>query len=250
MAFLTIPLANTVAAPASTTWTLQITNLSSITLNLTYIDILALPKTAVTADLVCYGNPVASGDWGGAKLSDILNQVGIDPSVTSVDFKASDGYSVSIPLDMAMRPDVIIAYDLSGSPLAEGLRLVIPGANGNMWISMITSITMSTTTLTQAASSKSNINPLEPYQQTTTNTTTPTLQPQPAQTPTPALTSKPTVEPTVPLANFTQPPSAQQVSGSVVSGLSSETVVWVLIGASVVAVAGGFAVYSRKKLKA
>ena len=249
MAFLTIPLASTVAAPATTTWTLQITSLSSITLNLTYIDILALPKTTVAADLACYGNPVASGDWGGAKLSDLLNQVGIDPSVTSVVFKASDGYSVSIPLDMAMRPDVIIAYDLSGSPLAEGLRLVIPGANGNMWISMITSITMNTTTLTQATSSKSNVNPSEPYQPTT-NTTTPTLRSQPTQTLIPAPISKPTVEPTVPPANVTQPPSAKQVSGSVVSGLSLETVVWVLIGASVVAVAGGFTVYVRKKLKA
>ncbi|HLN90008.1 MAG TPA: molybdopterin-dependent oxidoreductase [Candidatus Binatia bacterium] len=248
MAFLTIPLASTVAAPTTATWTLQITNLSSTTLNLTNQDILALPKTTVTADLACYGNPVASGDWGGAKLSDILNKVGIDPSVTSVDFKASDGYSVSIPLDMAMRSDVILAYNLSGSPLAEGLRLVIPGANGNMWISMITSIKMNTTTLTQATSSKSNVSPSEPYQPTT-NTTTPPFQPQPTQTPTPALTSKPTVEPTVPPANATQLTSAQQVSGSVVSGLSLENVVWVLIGAAVI-VAGGFAVYSRKKLKA
>ena len=42
-----------------------------------------------------------------------------------------------------MRPDVIIAYKLNSYPLMETLRLVIPDANGNMWIAMITSISLS-----------------------------------------------------------------------------------------------------------
>ncbi len=44
-----------------------------------------------------------------------------------------------------MRPDVIIAYELDGNPLKENLRLVLPGTSGNLWISMIASITLSST---------------------------------------------------------------------------------------------------------
>ena len=38
----------------------------------------------------------------------------------------------------------MIAYEKDDKPLAEGLRLIVPGANGAAWIAMITSITMST----------------------------------------------------------------------------------------------------------
>jgi hypothetical protein len=44
---------------------------------------------------------------------------------------------------MVIRSDVIIAYEKDHAPLLETLRLVIPEANGNLWISMITSMNMS-----------------------------------------------------------------------------------------------------------
>ena len=39
-----------------------------------------------------------------------------------------------------MGENVILSYQLDGEPLAEGLRLVIPEANGNVWIAGITQI--------------------------------------------------------------------------------------------------------------
>jgi hypothetical protein len=42
-----------------------------------------------------------------------------------------------------MQPQTIIAYQKDGQPLFEGLRLILMGANGAAWISLITTITMS-----------------------------------------------------------------------------------------------------------
>jgi DMSO/TMAO reductase YedYZ molybdopterin-dependent catalytic subunit len=127
---------------ASTEWNLRVSN-SSTVVYYSYEQLLAMPVTTVNANLACYGSPVANGDWSGVSLSYLLDQSGLDQTTVSVTFGASDGYVVSLSLDEALRSDVIIAYQLNGVPLTETLRLVMPLFNGNMWIAMITSITMS-----------------------------------------------------------------------------------------------------------
>ena len=86
---------------------------------------------------------------GGIKLSDLLNQIGIDQSVATIDFTAQDGYLVSMPINTAMGSDIIVAYDLEGAQLKGALRLVVPEANGNIWIARITSIKMSLSSVDQ-----------------------------------------------------------------------------------------------------
>jgi DMSO/TMAO reductase YedYZ molybdopterin-dependent catalytic subunit len=129
---------------ADTGWTVQINNHAGTTIELTYEDLLAMPKTSVFAELYCYGVLVASGEWGGVKLELLLEKAGLDQEVRSVDFVAQDQYRVSVPIEEALRSDLIVAYEKDGAPLSEVLRLVIPGANGNVWIAKIISITAST----------------------------------------------------------------------------------------------------------
>ncbi len=122
---------------------LQITNLSGTTFNFTYDQLLAMPKTTVTSDLLCDGVQKATGDWGGVSLNYLLTQAQISPDVLSVDFNATDHYRTSIPISLAMQPQIIIAYDLNNQTLNEGLRLILPGINGPLWIASISSIGMS-----------------------------------------------------------------------------------------------------------
>ncbi len=206
-----------------------------------------MPKTTVYADLLCYGTPVSSGDWEGVKLSDLLNEVSLDPSAMSVDFKAQDGYTVSIPIEMALRPDVIVAYDLSGLPLSETLRLVVPNSNGNIWISMITQITLDTKSLSDAIAATPSLSSTQQFRPSTDiPTTQPSPQPtqqQPTSTPAPKINT--TVEPT----NVTLSQSEQQVSGVVGSGFSLGMVWWVLVGVCVVVVVVGFGVFARRRVR-
>lgn len=107
-------------------------------------DLANMPRTTVQADLYCYGMLVTRGEWAGVELGYLMGQVGVgNLEQVSIDLKASDGYEIKdFPLSTAKRSDVIIAYEKNGTALSEQVRLVVPGTNGNVWISMITQITV------------------------------------------------------------------------------------------------------------
>lgn len=133
-------------------------------------DICKLPKYTVTATLQCAGNrrtamsksrtvkgvgwdiaALGNAVWGGAKLADVLELVGI-PYLTSitqsggkhVEFVSIDKckeenggpYKASIPLSQATNPeaDVLLAYEMNGEPINRDhgypLRVVVPGVIG------------------------------------------------------------------------------------------------------------------------
>jgi DMSO/TMAO reductase YedYZ molybdopterin-dependent catalytic subunit len=124
--------------------TLEIVNLSGASYVFSNAQLLQMPKTSEYAELYCEGVLVTYGNWSGVLLSYLITQAQVTPEVGSIQFAASDGYRVAIPISLAMQPQIIIAYAKDGQPLTEGLRLIIPGANGGSWIAMITSVTMST----------------------------------------------------------------------------------------------------------
>ncbi len=121
---------------------LGVTDLSVTYSEFTYAQILEMPKTIVNAPLYCDGFPVTHGDWGGVLLGYLLTQAQITPPEGgSIQFVAADGYQTAIPTNIAVH--LIIAYERNGQPLAEGLRLIVPDANGVVWIAKITHITVS-----------------------------------------------------------------------------------------------------------
>ena len=82
-------------AKGNTEWNLKIITPSGTTINYSYDQILAMPKSSENAALLCFGNLVTSGLWSGVNLGYLLEQVGVDPTVASIDFKAQDGYTAS-----------------------------------------------------------------------------------------------------------------------------------------------------------
>jgi hypothetical protein len=133
-----------VSAMADNTSKLEIVNLSSASYVFSYTQLFEMPKTIVYAEIYCDGALTTYGNWSGVLLSYLLTQAQATPEVGSIQFVASDGYRIAIPINLAMQPQIIIAYEKDGQPLTEGLRLIIPDANGAAWIAKITSITMST----------------------------------------------------------------------------------------------------------
>jgi hypothetical protein len=129
---------------AESTSNLEITNLSGTSISLSQEDLQAMPTTTVYAELYCDGSLATYGNWTGILLNDLLTKAQLTPEVCSIQFIASDGYKVIIPIELATQPQTIIAYQKDDRSLIEGLRLILPGSNGGAWISLITTIIMST----------------------------------------------------------------------------------------------------------
>ncbi|MSQ12563.1 MAG: molybdopterin-binding oxidoreductase [Dehalococcoidia bacterium] len=103
-------------------WRLQVTGMVDRAMSLTLDELRALPAVEHYQALECVSNPVG-GDlignaaWKGVPLRDLLQSAGLKPNVARMTFRSADGYTESLPLEDAMRPEILIAYEMNGEPL-------------------------------------------------------------------------------------------------------------------------------------
>ena len=137
-----------------------------------------------------------------------------------------------------------MAYALDNGPLNEGLRLVLPNANGNLWIAQIISITMSNSNPGEGVSTNPN-DALARIEQSysTPNPTTPVPQPQ-QSTPTPK-PNLPTTQPNIQAANNTET-QPTQIANPKKLALSNDFV-FILAVVAVAVVAVSFSVLRFRK---
>jgi len=95
--------------------------------------------------------------WRGVRLKDVLSKVGVKAGALEVIFNGADtpplektpDFVKSLPVDVAMSEDVLIAFDMNGQPLPHWngfpARLIVPGWTGTYWIKQLASVRVSTT---------------------------------------------------------------------------------------------------------
>jgi len=114
-----------------------------------------------------YFNPGASGnqwttgavgcaDWTGVRLSDVLNAAGVKDSAVYTGHYGNDPHlsgdpekvaiSRGVPIEKAMEPDAIIAWEMNGEPVPAvhgfPLRLIVPGYPGSASQKFLTRISV------------------------------------------------------------------------------------------------------------
>jgi DMSO/TMAO reductase YedYZ molybdopterin-dependent catalytic subunit len=106
------------------TWTLTVTGMVDHPRTFTYDQLRALPSVQVQRTLECISNEVggdlmSNGIWTGVKLADLTLLVSPLPNTSLLHFSCADGYTESMPIERAMDPNSILAYDLDGAPLPQ-----------------------------------------------------------------------------------------------------------------------------------
>ena len=143
-------------------------------LDLSYDDILRLPKRSLVAYLECAGNhrvmfdrlhgraadgtqwgrgAIGNGIWIGASLADVLTLAGLADDAVSVLLIGLDeespegGFRRVLPLEKALDPDTILAYEMNGETLPRDhgfpLRAIVPGWVGSSQIKWLGRIVVS-----------------------------------------------------------------------------------------------------------
>jgi len=95
---------------------------------------------------------VGTAEWTGTPLAPLLRETGLDSAVEIV-FEGADrgiqggvehAYARSLPVEEALRDDVLLAWEMNGAPLlpqhGAPLRLVVPGWYGMTHVKWLTSI--------------------------------------------------------------------------------------------------------------
>jgi DMSO/TMAO reductase YedYZ molybdopterin-dependent catalytic subunit len=90
------------------------------------------------------GDLISTALWRGVRLSTLLAAVGVSQMDRFVVFRAGDGYSDSLPLDVAQDESTMVGLTMNGSPLAQRhgfpARLLIPGRYGMKNVKWLTSV--------------------------------------------------------------------------------------------------------------
>ncbi|MBI3050073.1 MAG: sulfite oxidase [Acidobacteria bacterium] len=153
-------------------WTLRVDGEVGSALQLTLADLRALPATTQVVTLECAGNgraffdpPVAgvqwekgavgTAAWTGVRLTDVLRKADVRPSARYLWLDGADrgvgrapDFIRSLPIEKAMDPDTLLAYEMNGQPLplphGFPLRAIVPGWEGAYSIKWLTHIQAST----------------------------------------------------------------------------------------------------------
>jgi DMSO/TMAO reductase YedYZ molybdopterin-dependent catalytic subunit len=128
------------------TYRLAIGGLVERPLTLTVADLWGLPAEEQISDFYCVDGWAVQGvAWRGVRARTLLDRVGALPTATHLGLRSLGGvYSESLPLEVALRDDVLLATDLRGErlPARHGapLRLVVPPMYGYKSIKWVAAI--------------------------------------------------------------------------------------------------------------
>ena len=130
-------------------WHLEIAGLVQNPATWRLQDLLGFKPTTQETTLMCISNGLDAGlisnaVWKGFPLRDLLDQAGVLSSAARVRLEGVDNYTDTIPLEKAMKPSTLLAYEMNGVPLPDRhgypLRVIVPGYFGEKHVKWLTRV--------------------------------------------------------------------------------------------------------------
>ncbi|HEX6383775.1 MAG TPA: molybdopterin-dependent oxidoreductase [Anaerolineae bacterium] len=135
-------------------WQLEVSGLFSNPRNLSLQDLMAFPAVTQTITLSCISNRIggdliSTARWTGARLRDVLQELGLQPEAQELFIESEDGFYESVAMADMLDARTLLVYGMNGEtlPTRHGfpLRIYIPNRYGMKqpkWIQRIEAIGM------------------------------------------------------------------------------------------------------------
>ncbi len=136
-------------------WRLEIVGLVGNRPTWRFQDLVGFPAREQETTLMCISNGLDAGlisnaVWKGIPLRDLLDQAAPLSSAARVRLHGVDNYTDTIPLEKAMEPTTLLAYEMNGVPLPHRhgypLRVIVPGYFGEKHVKWLTRIELTDST--------------------------------------------------------------------------------------------------------
>ena len=130
-------------------WHLEIGGLVQNAATWRFQDLEGFKPTTQETTLMCISNGLDAGlisnaMWKGLPLRDLLDQAGVLSGAARVRLLGVDNYADTIPLEKAMEPTTLLAYEMNGAPLPDRhgypLRVIVPGYFGEKNVKWLTKV--------------------------------------------------------------------------------------------------------------
>ncbi len=130
-------------------WRLEVTGLVQAARGYRYEDLKAINPVDQETTLMCISNGLDAGlisnaIWKGVPMRDLLAQVTPLESAVRVRLHGVDNYTDTIPLEKAMEPTTLLAWQMNGVALPQRhgfpLRAIVPGYFGEKHVKWLTRI--------------------------------------------------------------------------------------------------------------
>lgn len=113
------------------TWRLAVHGAVAAPFELAWHEFAALPRAGLEADFHCVTGWSRLGcRWSGVPLAALLARARVSPRACHVLVGDGRGYDADFPLDVAVRPDTLLALELDGAPLSAlhggPVRCIVP----------------------------------------------------------------------------------------------------------------------------
>jgi len=126
-------------------WQVRIDGAVEAPITLRYDDLLALPQADEEVDFHCVtGWSILDLSFRGVRFETIVALARPAPEATHVMTYGADGYSTNLPLEEALKPDVLLVHTVEGKPLSPEhggpVRVVVPQLwawKGAKWVNRI-----------------------------------------------------------------------------------------------------------------
>ena len=130
-------------------WHLEIGGLVQNAATWRFQDLIGFKPTTQETTLMCISNGLDAGlisnaVWKGLPLRDLLDLAGVLSGAARVRLHGVDNYTDTIPLEQAMEPTTLLAYEMNGAPLPDRhgypLRVIVPGYFGEKNVKWLTRV--------------------------------------------------------------------------------------------------------------